>query len=352
VLGIFRYALALMVALSHLFSELMYWQGAYAVFCFYLISGYLMTLVLKEVYIGFDGAGPYVLNRLLRIYPVYFVALCASLLVSKLFPEVQAEATGTGLQFSQVMPLPLSTSDWLSNITLLFPWDSSLQISQAWSISVELVFYGLMPFIVTRLWTVALWFIGSGLIAAYMFFSGDSFLERYTSVAGASIAFSLGAVVYYSRKRFQLHPWHIASAGALYILHLWFAPDIWSFPRVNGEGFAWLLRPSHYGLYANLACGTYLLLAIISVGKRWKIVEKIGSSLGNLAYPIFLVHWIAGATVVRLGISPYDIFWYVPYSLALAHIAAILLHDRIENPINRRLRDKIRSSAPAKATPT
>ena len=344
-LGFFRYFLALSVAISHLFSESTYWQGSYAVFCFYLISGYLMTYILTVVYVGRQGVKSYLLNRLLRIYPVYFVVLALSLLVAMLFPAVQTEPTGAGLKFSQVMTIPQSAGEWFSNITLMYPWDSHLQISQAWSIKVELVFYGLMPFIATRLWTVVPWFAASLAIVVYMEMSGDLFPARYTTVTGASIAFSLGALIYHYKDHFKLPGWHVLIAATLFLGHLWLAPDLWDFPRTNTQGFVWFFKPFHYGLYANLACGAYLLLAIVLVEKPWDALEKIGQYLGNLAYPIFLVHWAMAATVTGLGFSSSETLAYLTLSILLIHLVAVFLHTQVERPINERLRDKIRVAA-------
>ena len=47
-LGAFRLMLALFVAVSHLYSEMIHGPAAYAVWGFYLLSGYLMTLILNE----------------------------------------------------------------------------------------------------------------------------------------------------------------------------------------------------------------------------------------------------------------------------------------------------------------
>lgn len=60
-LGVFRYVLALMVVFSHERGRVdgqVNWIGTYAVFSFYMISGYLMTLVLTERYSdSFAGFG-------------------------------------------------------------------------------------------------------------------------------------------------------------------------------------------------------------------------------------------------------------------------------------------------------
>jgi peptidoglycan/LPS O-acetylase OafA/YrhL len=62
-----RYALALLVAWTHLWSSPIGWVGWQSVFAFYTLSGYLMARVLQERY-GFSllGMGAFAVNRVLR----------------------------------------------------------------------------------------------------------------------------------------------------------------------------------------------------------------------------------------------------------------------------------------------
>ena len=63
--GAWRLLLALLVVLGHLHRP--WWPASWAVFSFYVISGYLMSLILDETY-GWTGAGRrrFALNRFLR----------------------------------------------------------------------------------------------------------------------------------------------------------------------------------------------------------------------------------------------------------------------------------------------
>ncbi len=72
--GIYRYCLAFCVAISHLWGGMIGGPAAYAVWGFYCLSGYLMTLILNEKY-GFSprGLAKFAVNRALRIYPAYYV---------------------------------------------------------------------------------------------------------------------------------------------------------------------------------------------------------------------------------------------------------------------------------------
>ena len=79
--GVLRTTLALMVMAFHLFAGIAP-LGKYAVFGFYVISGYLMTLVMNDTY-GHTWSGRYAfaLNRLLRLYPQYWAAATFSIVL-------------------------------------------------------------------------------------------------------------------------------------------------------------------------------------------------------------------------------------------------------------------------------
>jgi len=77
-MGTLRLLLALSVAYGHLAVPLRFPTSDIAVQSFFVISGFYMALVLNEKY----GPGSYWLfisNRLLRLWPAYFVVLVLSL---------------------------------------------------------------------------------------------------------------------------------------------------------------------------------------------------------------------------------------------------------------------------------
>lgn len=85
-MGIFRLLLAMVVALDHLtfyahpIPYLM--PGVIAVEAFYIVSGFLITLVIIEKYER--RLFLFYSNRALRIYPIYWVCLLLYLLVNAL----------------------------------------------------------------------------------------------------------------------------------------------------------------------------------------------------------------------------------------------------------------------------
>jgi peptidoglycan/LPS O-acetylase OafA/YrhL len=74
-MGILRLLLALAVVSVHT-QDWDYPVGILAVQGFYIISGFYMTLILNEKYVGANGSYKlFMTNRLLRLYPVYWVVL-------------------------------------------------------------------------------------------------------------------------------------------------------------------------------------------------------------------------------------------------------------------------------------
>lgn len=345
-LGIFRFVLACMVALSHLWGNVLYWQGAFAVFCFYLVSGYLMTLILSEVYSRWEHLPRYVINRLLRIYPVYIVAFFLSYSVARA-AGIGEIGQGTGLVFNQVAPLPSDITSWVANITLVLPWDGQLHISQAWSLRVELVYYALLPLLCRNVKVVLVWFLGSVALAVYWQYVGELFGTRYSSVLGASVAFSLGAIVYHLKQSIHLSKRHVNIAAFLFFFHLLAAPLLWGFSSEAPSGIGILFLKHNLGLYGNLFAGAYLLLAIVGQQRESSSAGQLDKGLGDIAYAVFLSHWIAAQLVVWVGLSPQDKLVYVPSALALTLLLSVMMNKCIEEPVNRYLRDRVRPSKPA-----
>jgi len=81
-MGYLRFWLAANVVFFHGWYEVFYTTGLLSVYCFFAISGFLITRICNETYaLSFAGQSRFFLNRLLRIYPLYFVSLAFSTLI-------------------------------------------------------------------------------------------------------------------------------------------------------------------------------------------------------------------------------------------------------------------------------
>lgn len=341
-LGIFRYVLAMMVACSHLWTELLWWQGTYAVFCFYVVSGYLMTLILNETYIGDRGWLRYLENRALRIYPVYWVVLALTLGFSMGLPGLADTRLWGGLELRHVVRQADSLQSWLANITLLIPVEGAgLAVSQAWSLRIEMIFYIAMIFLVKSRPRVIAWAVVSVGFVAWQQLNQVPFIERYTGVLGSSLAFSLGSLVYHYRDGLQLSAIHVPISLGLFALHTVFAAELWGFSR-NGN-FGLQLQSHHYGLYVATLFGAYALAAMQSEVAAG-IGGWAGKLLGDLAYPVFLVHWLVGGLLIATGVSFQNKLVLVPMAFLLINLLALLLNRAVERPIETGLRSRVRPS--------
>lgn len=139
--GSWRFILAMLVVVGHLWG---FWFAAsHAVFSFYVLSGFLMTLVLNEKY-GFSrsGFGKFWVSRLSRLLPTYWVgcliSVCLILLLS-------VEVTSA---FSSKLTFPKTAYEIFANSTMvgiLFPNRSvgfipnqfPTLVPAAWALSIE-----------------------------------------------------------------------------------------------------------------------------------------------------------------------------------------------------------------------
>jgi peptidoglycan/LPS O-acetylase OafA/YrhL len=135
-------------------------SGNAAVYCFFVISGFYMSLILNEKYLGAGAAWRFYTNRILRLLPTYLVVLAvvasyrafahaeqfhflvdSSINLLNRGLVVFANFTNIGIDHYRYsyeqMGLP-NIEDWRL-------------IPQAWSLEPELIFYAIAPFVLRRL---------------------------------------------------------------------------------------------------------------------------------------------------------------------------------------------------------
>ena len=300
-MGTFRFLLAIAVTVSH-FGGLWghrFMDGLMAVQCFYMVSGFLISLVLSGKYDASTRAGLrlFYANRALRIFVPYWT-FCLLIIVAQTivsagpqpqliqqWPEMSF-ATRVYLMFTNIFVIGQEWTMWLSyeHGSLIPVWSSDglpthpsifYVIPQAWSMSLELMFYALAPFLVRRHWLMLLAYIAATYAARQLLmaygFNGSGFVYRFFPVElGLFLAGVLAHRVFAfadARRKGSLAA-SVAVTAALismmFIMRYW---DMWESHRF-------------YALVV-VALPSLFLVSRHFAFDRW---------LGELSYPIYLCH--------------------------------------------------------------
>jgi len=321
--GLYRFALAFMVVLAHLWPQLNTWTGIYAVFGFYALSGYLMALVIDRRYgHSLGGTTRFLFNRFLRLFPPYWVTMLLAYFVISAWPE-------TSQSINRSLALPSDIGSWLSN-WLLFGLNGEKQrlVPPAWSLDVELCFYIMMGLFLTRSKSIAkYWAWISVAVHVVLLVLDRDLADRYYPLLAASLPFSFGACIYHFKlgERFK-HRKHLYWAPILFVLNATIAPD------TNKTGF-----------YLSLLSAGYLIMVLRQVDMKRVApsLRKVDAFLGNLSYPVFLAHWPLAVLVIEMGWADEKGGWLLLCTMGPVLAASIFMHYVIEVPIEV-LRRKVR----------
>jgi peptidoglycan/LPS O-acetylase OafA/YrhL len=327
-LGFIRFVLAMMVLLNHLWLPTANTIGAHAVTGFYIVSGFLMTKVINEVYLGDKGRFRYLINRVLRIYPLYLLILMATVICVFILPEY--------FQVYSLIRFPLDGSEWFSNLTLFRLTDSAtILIPPAWSLYVEVVFYMIIAFIGRSQLVIFLWFIISVFYTVWMVENNYSFGDRYYPLTAASLFFSAGAVIYFiiDKNRCTIYLDKIPKKVIFIIFALFIV-----FPLLVGSwggGRHWL---GYYG-----ASAIFLFLFSVLVAKKQLKGSRYDDYMGDLAYPIFLTHFLAEGLVNLITLNKFVINGHIHFLLSTFVCLLISIgYLKWMEPFIERLRSRMR----------
>jgi peptidoglycan/LPS O-acetylase OafA/YrhL len=325
-LDVYRFVLALCVVQGHLLAWGAPWLAWQAVFSFYVLSGFLMTLVLNQDY-GFDAGGiaRFAANRALRLFPVYYAVIGLTAL--------QIAFIGPLNQLNGALVLPLTALERFANVFMagLVGFDSS-QVAErrlspsAWSLSIELFCYMLLAvyFAKSRARLFFMLAVGAG-IAAVQSISGINqpefgFQNHYTVLQAGLAPFAVGGLAYFYRhsRLFVFSRAKLSILGLGFFLN--FLIGYWSdFHKCVS------------GLYVAIALNLVLVPMLFSAGSK----RKWQTLLGALSYPVFLSHWFVGTLVaVCLPVIAGSFLHFVLATIGSV-LFSLLLHHYIDRPIQR-----------------
>ena len=272
-LNLARFFLAFNVVIFHLWNAAAPGAGPVAVLGFFFTSGFLITQSVQEVYVTRARSWAFLLNRSLRIYPQYLLAMGLGLLSIYFYPDVAHH-------INSYMRLPHDTGEWLAQISIFGLYNSDVRVLPAtWTLGTELYFYLLLG-----LWTarskkasLALCLISLpvGTLCALKVLP----FEFYGSPVGNGFVFSLGSVAYFYRNAVRIHPFVFLLSCVAYLCHVYVIPALEQ-ADVDKANLAGSVLPF-----------ALILLYLFQHDIRQPWVVRVSGALGKMAYPMFLLHW-------------------------------------------------------------
>ena len=270
--GIFRFLLATLVVINHI--GILFWgvnPGPVAVIGFYIISGYVISYILDYRIKGNIFKSFYA-ERFFRIYPQFFFHLIVSVIFILL--------TGHTIGMTETLP---DVKSILANL-LLFPLQfkafssylySILYVPTSWSLSLEVSFYLVAPFILKSRFLdgVAAISFTIFLLAILGFLPPSEHAYSYATIFGTLHFFILGAWLQRNQTR-KIVLW--VAAMILSVL----ATTVWA---------SW--RPPHVD---EVIIGGLFGILIIKYLANYKNrhLRSIDDFFGRLSYPVFLNHFV------------------------------------------------------------
>jgi peptidoglycan/LPS O-acetylase OafA/YrhL len=327
--GAFRLLLAVFVITGHLFllgpeSDAVKALGLddTGVALFFIISGYIIFSAYDHFYRG--RTFKFAINRLLRIYPLFWVVF-----VFTFFPAVWLDVNSVQ---------NYTFGEFFGDFMLFgryFQTSSLPTMQQGWSLIVELQFYfaAFLFFAIGERVNFSTWLYRSlfvGVIIAYVLIWSTGSNTRFFSGLTWGPMFLLGVSVYRFKKHddfskelfFWIGLFTLFSIHQYFMVHLshilpknYFDPAIQIFVVITGV-FFWLVSPY-----------------------RKSLPKALDSYLGDLAYPVFLIH--------------FPIIYILSYSKPLSSLSMMILATLMTfvlsiisvhwvEPFINRLRDRLR----------
>jgi peptidoglycan/LPS O-acetylase OafA/YrhL len=354
-MGSLRFMLASTVAGGHAasmfgFAALWILPRSRAVQIFYIISGFLMAMILNEKYPDTpQGNWTFLTNRAIKIFVPYLTILATTILICLASEITTGDALLLRPWFAEAGVMTFSTGAFaaLTNLfivgqewgylliyhggSLAYALHATSQppvetqftiIGPAWTLSLELMFYAMAPFLLRRNLLLLVALAGTSQVIRlicyragyfsdatdYRFFPFELGLFLY-----GSICFRLGRLIPAVGLGFA------AVGTAAVILTIVLLPP-------------YLLEHR----YKFDACIGLLLPVLLDFGRK----ARWDRSLSELSYPLYLVHWpvVAVLAMLTTAVTPNAIgtVWAFPCLAVAASMAAAALVERyVVNPIDQ-----------------
>lgn len=274
--GLVRFVLATLVVLFHITKFI--FIGHLAVFCFFILSGYWVSLMYENKYS--KAKQPLLVfysSRIFRLLPVYYLVSIFTFVMLFLFDSKSLE----GLDFTSIKGIGFV----LANFFLLGYNQLDFQpLVPAWSLDIELQFYLLLPMILLfmkqRNIRILLITVSFFLALYFSFLLPELFISK--TLLTYLVYFLIGIEIYKSKIKFT--PKIEFTFNFLFIVILlvhYLVPNLFAVVKMSNS--------SYYEFFNILV--SFLLIPLLANS----VLRKSDSTdilLGGMSYVLYLSHWM------------------------------------------------------------
>lgn len=292
--------------------------GLGGVYIFFVIAGFSVT----QSFLSEKNYKLYILKRLLRIAPPYYLVLTISFL---LIVYGHIDAPDWANQYNTSFDL----RNYVSHLFFLNFLDKSLAntvIGVEWTLSIEVFWYLIIPafLIIGRSW----WFLAAWFVLVYItstitkpLVQDSEFMEAFWLPTRYGFYFLLGVIAHKYRTDFleKLDKWNIYLLGIgilLYVINV--ALSIGNTPRV-------------------LAVATFLIMCGYNgqwAGLKTAFESKVILFLGSISYALYLVHFPIISVLKNHGIITTGLLGFV-IVFGISIIISSLITIGVDSPVRR-----------------
>lgn len=287
---------------------------------FFVLSGYLICKSLSSTNFDYEGLKKYLLRRIIRIVPIYWILLFAYLFIDK---SMQNE--NLFVHFLMIKGFMMET--WYKGI------------GAAWSLTTEMSFYIIAPLLFILIDKNKSYIIG---IASFVIFTVSyiilnwdmfSFLSSFT-LLGRTFEFFVGMLAYYIIApmigKLDISKLKLTYWGGLFILITFI---ILCFIKTIEVPYS--TSYLHGKLLNNFILPIFIAMLIIGLqfDKTWLsniLGSKILVLLGKASFVFYLIH--GSFRIIEMN----NYFWFVT-----CWVCSIVLYMIIEHPLHQYLGRKL-----------
>ena len=363
-MGVLRVILALIIVFEHAgYLQSFHWMsGVYSLKIFFIMSGFYMTFVLDRKYVGKGSYSLFLSNRFLRLYPIYLAVLGATFGVGILSylvyndwqvitPYVMYhDVMGIGPLIFQIFTnififgqdLVLFLGLDLHSGSLFFtsdfrltdpPYYIFLFVPHAWSLGIELWYYLVAPYLARRKTKVILLFITITLLLRWYLYSigltHDPWNYRFFPLE--LVFFFIGTLSY--RLYCYIEKNEINKNIRISIVSIFFIM-FFSYNYLFSFAIESYWVPIFFFAYVG-----FTIPFLFQFSKK----SKIDYRLGELSYPIYVVHIVVIKTLSLL-MEKYN--WQFSRGLAVLIITIILsylLLKLVSDPVEKFRQSRVKT---------